>query len=226
MPLNVVETTGLKHDGPIGEQLTDKRFVLVNDRAYCKISRIDQFVSDKQDFVIRIKDNVELFTVRALQRQTWNGSRVTRDITCRLGTPQSRSEKRHRVVFFQDDHGREIRVVTSLMSISVEEVAEMYKARWAIESFFRWIKQNLNVPVLFGTTPNAVFNQLYAALIAYILLKWLFDQTKKRRVFRPMCVVSFQHQLLQCSLPLDWQSELADFLYDYQNNRISLYNYG
>ena len=179
-----------------------------------------------KDFVIRIKDNVELSTVRSLQRQTLNGSRVTRGITCLMGTPQSRSEKRHRVVFFQDDHGREIRVVTSLMSVSAEEVAEMYKARWAIESFFRWIKQNLNVPVLFGTTPNAVFNQMYAALIAFVLLKWLFDQTRKRRVFRPMSFVSFQHQLLQGSLPVDWHSELADFLYDYQNNKISLYNFG
>ncbi len=50
----------------------------------------------------------------------------------------------------------------------------MYKERWAIESFFRWIKQNLNVPVLFGTTKNAVFSQLFSALIAYVLLKLIF----------------------------------------------------
>ncbi|MCP3764368.1 transposase [Domibacillus sp. A3M-37] len=116
--------------------------------------------------------------------------------------------------------------MASLMSVSAEEVAEMLKVRWVIESFFRWTRQNLNLPVLFGTTPNALFNQLYAALVAYVLLKWLFDQTRKRRVFRPMSFVSFQHQLLQGSLPVDWQSELADFLYDYQHNRIILYNYG
>ncbi|WP_408638469.1 hypothetical protein [Paenibacillus baimaensis] len=40
--------------------------------------------------------------------------------------------------------------------------------------FFRWIKQNLNVPVLFGTTKNAVFNQLFAALMNYVVLKWLY----------------------------------------------------
>lgn len=45
-----------------------------------------------------------------------------------------------------------MRVVTSLMDITAEEIAGMYKSRWAIESFFRWIKQNLNVPVLFGIT--------------------------------------------------------------------------
>ncbi|MCP3762102.1 transposase [Domibacillus sp. A3M-37] len=115
-------------------------------------------MADTQDFVIRIKENVELSAIRSPQRQKQAGSRVIRDITCRLGTPQSRSEKRHRVVFFQDDHEREIRVVAILMNMSAEEVAEMYKARWTIESFFHWIEQNLNVPVLFGTTSNVVFN--------------------------------------------------------------------
>ncbi|WP_420832582.1 transposase, partial [Paenibacillus periandrae] len=63
------------------------------------------------------------------------------------------------------------------MSVSAEQIADMYKARWQIEVFFIWIKQHLNVPTLFGTAENAVFGQLYAALIVYILLKWIFDQT-------------------------------------------------
>ncbi|MFZ3591897.1 IS4 family transposase, partial [Bacillus sp. DJP31] len=155
MPLNVIETIGLKHDGPVGEGLADKRFVLVEDRAYFKIKRIDQFVLDEQDFVIRIKENVELSTIKSLQRLSVKDSKVTSDITCLLGTIQSRSERRHRVVFFKDNEGREIRVVTSLRNVSAEVIADMYKARWGIESFFRWIKQNLNVPVLFGTTENA-----------------------------------------------------------------------
>lgn len=79
---------------------------------------------------------------------------------------KSRSEKRHQVVFFKDYENRKVRVVTSLRNVAAEMVGDMYKARWAIESFFRWIKQNLNVPVLFGTAENAVYNQLFAALIA------------------------------------------------------------
>lgn len=103
MPLCVIESTGLKHDGPIGEQLVDSRFVLVEDRAYFTIKRIDQFISDKQDFVIRIKENVEIYRPKSLKRMLVEDSRVTKDITCRLGTPQSRSSKRHCIVFFLDD---------------------------------------------------------------------------------------------------------------------------
>ncbi len=146
--------------------MADSRFILVEDRAYFKIKRIDQFKEDKQMFVIRMKENVEIFRPHALKHLEEDGSSISRDITCQLGTKQSRSKERHRVVFFKDDYGKEMRVVTNLMHVSPEAIADMYKARWRIETFFRWIKQNLNVPVLFGTTENAVFNQLFSALIA------------------------------------------------------------
>ena len=61
IPLQVVETTELVHDRLIGKQLIDSRFIMVEDRAYFKIKRIDQFVSDQQMFVIRMKENVRFF---------------------------------------------------------------------------------------------------------------------------------------------------------------------
>lgn len=215
MPLNVVETTGLVHDGPVGESLADRRFILVQDRAYFNIKRIDGFVSDNQDFVIRMKENVELSTIRSLQRLQEPGSHVTRDFTCWLGTPQSCSKKRHRVVFFTDHDGHEIRVATSLLHVSAEAIAAMYKARWGIESFFRWIKQNLNVPKLFGHTPNAVYNQLFAALIAYVLLQWLYQKTKPTIRKPSLSLVAFQRTLLTGTLPLIWLDALTAFLYEY-----------
>lgn len=229
MPLQVIETTGLVHDGPISEKLADSRFIIVEDRAYLKIKRIDQFASetDTQLFVIRMKENIEIFRPHSLKRIEQAGSSVTRDITCQLGTKQSRSEKRHRVVFFKDDYGNEMRVATNLMNVSPEVIADMYKARWRIETFFRWIKQNLNVPVLFGTTENAVFNQLFAALIAYVLLKWLYTKTSAGRVFEKMSFVSFQRKLLKDNLPIDWRSEMAVVLKGHKNFQgIILSNFG
>ena len=68
---------------------------------------------------------------------------MTADFTCTLGTPQKQTKKRHRVVEFTNYGGKTMRVVTRLMNITAEEVANIYKSRWAIESFFRWVKQNL-----------------------------------------------------------------------------------
>ncbi|WP_339370059.1 transposase [Paenibacillus elgii] len=127
-------------------------------------------------------------------------SNVIRDMTCYLGTPQCQSELRHRVVIFQDNNGNEIRVATNLVHLSAEEIADTYKARWGIEVFFRWIKQNLNVLVLFGTTMNAVFNQLFAALMTYVILKWLYDHSKSFVI--PCKRMPFHFHLLKLSFSL------------------------
>lgn len=107
--------------------------------------------------------------------------------------------------------------------VSAEVIANIYKERWKIESFFRWIKQNLNVPVLFWTTPNAIYNQLFAALIAYVLLKWLYKNTENKKVFQVLSFAQFHRKLLHDELPIDWASELVVFLKEYFSfYRISL----
>lgn len=204
-PLNVTETVGSKHDGPVCELLENTDFIMVMDRAYGKLERLDRYKQEGQSFVIRLRDNVHLEKPHALQRLVAEDSSVIRDITCQLGTPQCRSQKRHRVVIFRDFEGREIRVVTDLMGITAEQIALIYKARWQIEVFFRWIKQHLNIPTLFGTTENAVYGQLFSALIVFVLLKWLFDGANHALPrHAELSFVRFTRLLLQDELPIEW----------------------
>ncbi|MGN4752459.1 IS4 family transposase [Bacillus cereus] len=137
MPLQIVETTGLKHDGPIGVSLEDKRFILVCDRAYFSIDKVDCYVTEKekQHFVIRLKDNVQLNRKKSLKGTRPTDSNVTADFTCTIGTPQKQTKKRHRVVQFTDYEGKDMRVVTSLMNVTAEEIAAMYKSRWPSSPF-------------------------------------------------------------------------------------------
>lgn len=60
MPLKIVETTRLKHDGPIGEKLVDKRVNLVCERAYFSIDKVNSYQKDRQDYIIRLKGNIQL----------------------------------------------------------------------------------------------------------------------------------------------------------------------
>ena len=212
MPLQVVETTGLKNDGPIGVKLEDKRFILVADRAYFSIDKADRYATTKQDFVIRLKENIQLNRKKSLKRTAVAGSNIVADFTCTLGTSQKQTKKRHRVVEFTDYEGALVRVVTNLRDVTAEEIASMYKERWAIESFFRWIKQNLNVPVLFGTTKNAVFSQLFAALIAYVLLKFLHMEGQKKKNCKRLSFAGFTRQLLCATLPIEWRIGLREIL--------------
>lgn len=162
--------------------------------------------------MLRIKGNVQLNRKKPLKGSRTKDSNITADFTCILGAPQKQTKKRHRIVQFTDHEGKEIRVVTSLLDITAEEIAGMYKSRWAIESFFRWIKQNLNVPVLFGTTKNAVFNQLFAALIAYVLLKFLHVQGHKKNNGKSLSFAGFTRLFLCDALSIEWRISAKELL--------------
>lgn len=96
-------------------------------------------------------------------------------------------------------------MVTDLMQVTAEQIAQMYKARWQIEVFFRWIKQHLNIPTLFGTTENAVYGQLFAALMVYVLIKWLFDTTQVTMYLHAkLSFVRFSRLFALGSLPVEW----------------------
>lgn len=141
------------------------------------------------------------------------------DFTCIIGLSPKQTEKRHRVVEFLDHDGDMIRVVTSLRNITAEEIADMYKSRWAIESFFRWIKQNLNVPVLFSTTENTVFNQLFVAMIAYVILRWLHTQGNEQPYYKTLSFAVFLRMLLCDTLQIEWKLALQDIT----RNRLIIY---
>jgi hypothetical protein len=207
-PVQVKETVALKHDGLVGESLADPNYVLVEDRAYSKIKRFDSFKKDNQSFVVRIKRNVTFFRPKALRRLKTDDSYIIRDITCKLGTKQNRSENRFRIVIFNDDYGNEIRVCTDIMTVSAEAIANAYKERWKIETFFRFIKQNLNATRLFGTTENAVYNQLYIALIAYVILHFLYHNSVSEWKYVKLSQINFIRELIRNELPIEAKMQI------------------
>jgi IS4 transposase len=75
------------------------------------------------------------------------------------------------VVVDRDDGKEPLRLITNDLEASAAEIAALYKRRWQIELFFKWIKQNLRIKAFFGRSENAVRMQLYTAIIAFLLLR-------------------------------------------------------
>lgn len=73
----------------------------------------------------------------------------------------------------EDSNGNPVVIITNDFKMSAEEIADIYRYRWQIELFFKWIKQHLCIKHLYGTSPVAVENQILTALITYCLLKLL-----------------------------------------------------
>ncbi|WP_127528356.1 IS4 family transposase, partial [Paenibacillus alginolyticus] len=172
----VTETTGYRPDISSCKDVLDDRFILVADRAYGKHRQFDDYLEKQQYFVIRLRDNTHFHEPKPRTRKRPFVGTIERDLTCQLGTTSTLSKNRFRVVILKDPHGNPVILATNLHKPSAEKIAEMYRKRWQIEVFFRWIKQHLNVPKLFGTSPNAIYGQLYTALLVYVLLKFVFDQ--------------------------------------------------
>ncbi|WP_171056125.1 transposase [Paenibacillus sinopodophylli] len=104
-PFSVTESIGARHDGPLCESLENPNFIMVMDRAYDKLKRLDRYKQEGQSYVIRLRDNVHFEKPYALKRQVLADFQVIRNITCQLGTPQCRSKHRHRVIIFRDFEG-------------------------------------------------------------------------------------------------------------------------
>lgn len=219
-PQKVVETIAKKHDGPIGESLIDVNSILVEDRAYGNHERFDMFKEIKQSFVIRIKSNIIISQSKKLKSLSVENSPVIQDVTCYLGTNTKKTQNRFRVVEFTDYYGKSVKVCTDLMAITPEKIANIYKERWKIETFFKFIKQNLNVKRLFGTTENAVYNQLFISLITYVLLQFTYVETTKNLKYVKLSLIQFIRKLLENNLKVEVYVSINLFLKNIKNKLI------
>ncbi|WP_031537296.1 IS4 family transposase, partial [Bacillus sp. MB2021] len=96
-------------------------------------------------------------------------STVLSDDMVVIGTTQNRSENVFRRLKLLDTKGKELTLLTNRFDLSADEIAEIYKSRWAIELFFKWMKQHLNIKKFYGHSEQAVHNQVYIAMIVYCL---------------------------------------------------------
>src|SRR6185295_3812204 len=88
---------------------------------------------------------------------------------------QNPMSKRVREITVVIETGKVLRIVSNDLGASAQEIADLYKRRWAIELFFRWVKQTLKIDHFFGTSENAVRIQIAVALIAFVLLRLAHD---------------------------------------------------
>ena len=152
------------------ELVTDDPEVLhVFDRGYVNYKRFDQYCGASIRFVTRLLGNADFDVVES--REVAPGTSIVRDAIIFLGPRNTRYVMKHpvRLVECLDKDGEPFMVCTNDLQLSAEEIAEVYRRRWQIELFFKWIKQHFHVKKCYGTSLNAVYNQIYTALIAFCL---------------------------------------------------------
>jgi hypothetical protein len=214
-PSQVIETTGRDHDIMVAPKLytlEDINAVFIGDRGYASTATFEELNEQNQHFVIRIADAFTASRRKTLKRLNVEKTNILRDETAILGKGSRETKKRYRLVTFQDSEGHDIRVATNLMDCSAEAIASMYKSRWQIELFFRWVKQNLKLSNLFGMSENAVYSQVFGTLISYLLLRWLYNETKSAwSMVYSLNFLDFSRRFIQHTLPSEVKAEIQWF---------------
>ena len=144
---------------------------LVMDKAYIDFLRLWQFSRERTNFVIRAKKNMKY---RVLERRiTEKDKGVICDQTIVLtGTLTSKSypESLRRIHYFDKETGNTLIFLTNNFKLSALTVAALYRNRWGIELFFKWIKQHLKIQTFWGHSENAVRTQVWIAIATYVLV--------------------------------------------------------
>jgi hypothetical protein len=153
----------------------DKNALNVFDRGYLDYKKFDRYCKEGIRFVTRLKTNAIIEVVKALAVIP-DGPVLKDQIVC-LGNLQTKMEYPLRLIEVLDTKGERIVIISNDFSLKSEEIGAIYRYRWQIEIFFKWLKQHFYVKHFYGTSQPAVENQLYIALGTYCLLTLLKLET-------------------------------------------------
>ena len=142
----------------------------VFDRGYNAFKELYRIHRHESFFVVRAKKNLQYKCIKWKRRMPKNVTTDSEILLADYITSKKYKEKLRLVRFYDEKEGREFAFLTNAFHLSALQVANLYKNRWQIELFFKWLKQHLKIKKFWGTTENAVRIQISAAITAYCLV--------------------------------------------------------
>ena len=180
LPAYVLLTEAKRSDVKLADSFTlNPGSIVAIDRGYVDYALFARWSSAGVFFVTRLKENAAFEVVEECQIPANRNIRV--DQLIRLTGARAQAdypELLRRIVVWDTENEREIVLLTNHLEFGATTIAAIYKERWQIELFFKALKQNLTVKTFVGTSENALRIQIWTALIALLLLKWLHHLSK------------------------------------------------
>ena len=152
------------------------------DRGYVDFERLYRIATLSAFFVVRAKANLKFNRMYSNKVDRQSGL-ICDQIGKLSGFYVSKDypDKLRRIKFFDAESNRYFVYLTNNMELTAEEIVLLYKNRWQVELFFKWIKQHLKIKAFWGTSENAVRIQIYSAIIAYCLVAIVGKELKIER---------------------------------------------
>jgi hypothetical protein len=165
----------------------------IADKGYIDFLRLYKIHTNGSFFVTRAKENLKF--KRMYSKAVDKTTGVQSDQSGKLVVYKSKKEypeKLRRIKFYDSEHDKDLVFLTNNMELAASEIAFLYKKRWVVELFFKWMKQHLKIKSFWGTTLNAVKIQIYCAVIAYCLVALVGNKLKvDRTIYEILQILSF-----------------------------------
>lgn len=172
IPTFIRVTEGKLHDVNIlDELLLEAGAFYVMDRGYIDFERLFIFTLCSAFFVVRTKENVLLQRrySRPVDKATGLRSDHTVILTA-IDSAKAYPDPLRRVTYFDAEKEKRLKFLTNNFALPALTIAQIYKCRWQVELFFKWIKQHLRIKAFYGTSENAVKTQIWIAVSVYVLV--------------------------------------------------------
>ena len=217
IPTFIRVTSGDVHDVNILDEIMPEAGAFyVMDRGYIDFQRLFVFTLSSAFFVVRTKSNVLL--QRRYSHPVDKSTGVCADQTVILTSWESASvypDALRRVSFFDAETNQRLRFLTNNFALPALTIAQIYKCRWQVELFFKWIKQHLRIKAFYGTSENAVKTQIWIAVSMYVLVaivrKRLGLEGSLYQILQILSVTLFEKTpILRALQTHDSQSDLLD----------------
>ena len=190
IPTFLALTEGSVHEVNLVDEIPiEPGSIYVMDRAYLDFSRLARFTEAGAFFVIRAKSNLCFYVSASRPVDRATGLRCDQSIRLRgFYSKQGYPGLLRRVRYIEPEQDRSLVFLTNHFALPAFQITELYRCRWQIELFFRWIKQHLRIRSFMGTSDNAVRIQIWSAISTYLLVAIL----KKTHRLEPSL-----HEILQ-----------------------------
>ena len=185
-------TTASVHDSKAMKEIPyESGSYYVFDRGYNAFRELYRIHQHESFFIVRAKKNLQYKCIKWRRRMPRNVLTDSEIMLTDYITSKKYKEKLRLVKFYDEEQGREFSFLTNAFHLSSLEVADLYKNRWQIELFFKWLKQHLKIKKFWGRTENAVRIQISAAIIAYCLVAIVqHDMRLERSTYEVLQILS------------------------------------
>ncbi len=226
IPTIVVITHGNISELKILDELPIQAGALyIMDRGYQDYGRLFRFHLSSAFFVIRVRKDFKFNRLYSQAIDTTTGLQC--DQIVRLGGYYAKKdypEKLRRIRFYDSEQRRRLVFLTNNFSLPALTIAQLYKCRWQIEIFFKWIKQHLRIKAFYGTSENAVKTQIWIAISVYVLVAIIKKKLNlKRSLYTILQILSLnlfeKVPLLQALTDMNYKEQDNRF-----NNQLNLFN--